>query len=184
MTRVQALMLAAAITLGLTPALARAAGPDDALAAKIGDAKHSLLDGIAQAEKANGAAISAKFELEDGKVMLSVYTAKDGREKDAEHNTLMELGGDATAVAWEPKSEVFGDKEHLTRAAMHLTVMQLTKLSLSDLIKKAGAAQKGTVYSAIPAVKNGKAIVEVLVATADKKGVALNLDAQTGKAVK
>src|SRR3989449_444906 len=47
------------------------------LAAKMKDAKVSLEKGIA-ASKAKGNPISAKYEVEDGKLQLSVYTAKDG----------------------------------------------------------------------------------------------------------
>ena len=151
------------------------------LIGKLVGSKHSLLEGIAQAEKENGLAISAKFEFEDGKLNLSVYTAKQGRGVDAEHNTLMELGGDASAAKWTPEAEVFKDKEHLTRSATHLTLMQLTKMTLAECIEKAAAAQKGTVYSAIPAVKAGKAVVNVLVAAPDGKSVAVSIDVQTGK---
>ena len=65
-----------------------------------------------------------------------------------------------------------------------MTVLQLTKLSLSDIAKKAAAMQKGTVYSAIPAVKGGKPVVNVLVATPDGKSVSLIVDAQTGEALR
>ncbi|HEX9579424.1 MAG TPA: hypothetical protein VF993_16835, partial [Myxococcales bacterium] len=45
------------------------------LAAKLKGAKVSLEQGIA-ASKAKGTPISAKYEVEDGKLQLSVYTAK------------------------------------------------------------------------------------------------------------
>jgi uncharacterized membrane protein YkoI len=161
------------------------------LIAKLGESKHSLLEGIAQAEKAgaiqdaaeHGAsfAISAKFELEDGTLSLSVYVAQKGREQDAEHNTLMELAGDASVPEWKPEIEVFKDNEHVARSAMQLTVMQFTKLSLADAIGKAAAVQKGTVYSAIPAIMGGKAVVNVLVAAPDGKSVGVAIDLSTGK---
>ena len=163
---------------------AEESGEAKALIAKLGESKHSLLDGIAQAEKENGPAISAKFEFEDGKLMLSVYTAKQGRDRDAEHNTLMELNGDASAPQWQPKAEVFEDKAHIARSAMQLTLLQLTKLSLSDIARKAAAMQKGTLYSAIPAVQGGKPVVNVLVATPDGRSVSLSMDAQTGQALR
>src|SRR5262249_32657396 len=54
--------------------------------------KHKLSEGIKQAaSKAPEAAISAKFELEEGKLSLSVYTAEKGLDTDAEHNVLKEL---------------------------------------------------------------------------------------------
>jgi len=148
---------------------------------RLPQSKLSLIDGIRQAEKDNGPAISAKLEVEDGILWLSVYTAKNGRAADAEHNTLMELKGDATTTPWQPKTEVFADKEHIARASMQLTALQLTKLTLADLIQKAAALQKGTVYSAIPGIKAGKAVVEVLVATPDGHSVPITLDVQNGR---
>lgn len=175
---------AAALVIPLLSAAPARAAEAAAVVSKLGESKHTLLDGIAQAEKANGPAISAKFELEDGKLMLSVYTAKAGRGADAEHNTLMELIGEAAAPRWQAKSEVFEDKPHIARSAMQLTIMQMTRLSLSDLVKKAAAIKQGTVYSAIPSVKGGRPVVDALIATPDGKSAALVLDAVTGQAVK
>jgi uncharacterized membrane protein YkoI len=157
---------------------------DSALLASLSQSKHSLTEGIAQAEKQNGAAISAKFEVEDGKFWLSVYTAKSGLKNDAEHNQLIELKGEANAATWTPATEVFEDKKHLTRSAMQLTLVQTSKLSLIDAIKKAGTAQAGTVYSAIPAVKDGNPVFNVKVATADGKSVNLIVDGKTGQVSK
>lgn len=50
---------------------------------------------------------------------------------------------------------------------MQLTLMQLSRMSISDVIKKAEAQQPGTVYSAIPAVQDGRPVVNVLIATRD-----------------
>ncbi len=154
------------------------------LLSRLRESKLSLIDGIRQAEKANGPAISAKFEMKGDKLMLSVYTAKDGLGKDSEHNTLMELIGDATQVQWTPETEVFEDKPHIARSAMHLTAMQLTKMTLADVVKRASTQQQGTVYSVIPAVRDGKSVFDVMVATPDGKNAHLTLDATTGKAVK
>jgi uncharacterized membrane protein YkoI len=162
-----------------------AADQDDAAwLGKLKDSKHSLADGIAQSEKENGVGISAKFEIKGETLMLSVYTAKEGLGKDAEHNALIELQGDAAKSPWTPEIEVFEDKKHLTRAAMQLTLVQLSKLTLADAIKKAEAAQPGTVYSVIPAVKDGAPVFDVKVATADGKSVHLTVDGKTGKASK
>lgn len=154
------------------------------LLAKLKESKHSLADGLKQAEKEEGLAISAKFEMEGDELSLSVYTAKQGRNVDAEHNTLMELAGDPTKDQWEPKKEVFADKPHIARASMHLTLMQVTKLTLEDVIKKAAAQQPGTVYSVTPAIHNGKPVFDVLVATPDGKSVPLTIDLRTGKVIK
>jgi len=154
------------------------------LLAKLKESKHSLADGIKQAEKEEGLAISAKFEMEGEELSLSVYTAKQGRNVDAEHNTLMELAGDPTKDQWEPKKEVFEDKPHIARASMHLTLMQLTKLTLVDVIEKAAAHHPGTVYSVTPAIHNGTPVFDVLVATPDGRSVPLTIDLRTGRMIK
>src|SRR5262245_40945709 len=80
-------MLAASVAVmmvgGLT--LGRALGDEDeasenarGLLPQVASAKVSLEQGLAAAE-ASGTALSAKFEMEDGKLQLSVYTKKDGK---------------------------------------------------------------------------------------------------------
>ena len=61
--------------------------------------------------------------MERDELSLSVYTAKQGRNTDAEHNTLTELAGNLIIDQWQPKKEVFEDKAHIARASMHLTLM-------------------------------------------------------------
>ena len=79
----------------------------------------------------------------------------------------MEVFGPETDAAWKPETEIFADKEHIARSAMQLTLMQLTRMSLADVIKKAEGQQAGTVYSAIPALQGARPVVDVLVATRD-----------------
>jgi len=57
---------------------AEAAKNAPALAAAVKDATVSLEAGL-RASEAEGKPISGKFEIEDGKLQLSVYTAKDGQ---------------------------------------------------------------------------------------------------------
>jgi hypothetical protein len=151
---------------------------DTQLLSKLSAARHTLADGIRQAEAGNGPAISAKFEIKGDQLMLSVYTAKQGRARDAEHNTLMELIGPATDATWKPETEVFEDREHIARSAMQLTLMQLSRMSLADAIKKAESQQSGTAYSAIPSVQNGRPVVDVLVATRDGQSKHVTIDLQ------
>ena len=161
---------------------ATAAGDDEqsakAVTARLKESKISLADGIRQSEKQYGLAISAKFELEDGALNLSVYNAKEGRGKDAEHNVLTEAAGDATKVPWTPKMEVFEDKEHLKRAATHLTILQTSKLGLADVVQK--VSDRGTVYSVTPTIVGNSPVFELLVATADGKSAKFIVDARTG----
>jgi hypothetical protein len=151
-------------------------GDDSQLLAKLSARKHSLADGIRQAETGNGPAISAKFEMKGDELLLSVYTAKQGKERDAEHNTLMELIGPATTAQWAPETEVFEDKAHIARSAMHLTLVQLSRMSLAEAVAKAEQRQGGTAYSAIPAVHEGRPVVEVLVATKDGQSKHVTID--------
>ena len=171
------MQIVATIVALVSPFMALAADSGDAeTVGRLATSKHTLVDAIHQAEKANGSVISAKFEYEDGKLWLGVYAAKSGRGADAEHNTLLELKGEPDAAAWKPETEVFADKAHLTRSAMQLTLMQLSKASLADIVTKASAGQTGTAYSAIPEVKNGKPVVVVMFATADGKTHAVDVD--------
>ena len=151
-------------------------GDDAQLLAKLPSRRRNLVDGIRQAEQANGPAISAKFELEGSDLMLSVYTAKRGRQADAEHNVLMELNGAATAASWQPKTEVFEDVPHVARSAMQLTLLQLSRTSLAAAIARAEFLRPGTAYSAIPTVLEGRPVVEVKLATPDGKSTAVTID--------
>ena len=170
------IVVATIIALGTSLTLHAAESGDTDTISRLATSKHTLVEAIRQAEKSNGSVISAKFEYEDGKLWLGVYAARNGRGADAEHNTLIELKGEPNAAIWKPETEVFADKEHLTRSAMQLTLMQLSKASLADLVTKASAGQAGTPYSAIPEVMNGKPVVVVMFATPDGKSHAVEID--------
>jgi hypothetical protein len=120
--------------------------------------------------------ISAKLEFEEGKLWLSVYGAKAGLERCAEKNELFELKGEATAEKWQPKREVFEDKEHLTRASVQLTLMQTTRLTLAAALDKAEALKRGAVYSAIPVLKDGKTAIAVRARSQDGQPVQVIID--------
>jgi hypothetical protein len=132
----------------------------------LGKSKLSLLQGVRQA-KDRGAVISAKFELEDGKLSLSVYTAEKGLSVPAEKNVLEELSG-SPEDKWDPKVEVFKDVEHVSRSAEQLAIVAMGRTPLADLIARVQKAHGGTVFSVKPVVKNHKPMAEVLVATKGK----------------
>src|ERR1700680_4726127 len=86
--RMMMLMTVGAIALGFA-GLAGFAGNDafsaddedasqEALIKLLGTAKINLQQGLAASEQ-QGKPISAKFEADDGKLQLSVYTAKEGK---------------------------------------------------------------------------------------------------------
>lgn len=150
---------------------------------RLGASKHTLLDGIRHAEKLGCSPISAKFEVEDGKFWLSVYSAKK-MDAHAEHNTLIEFKGEASAPLFDPKPDVFQDAPHVARSATQLTLLQVATLSLEDAIKRASSVQDGTVYSAIPMIKNGQPVAEIAVAKPDGKTALVDVDLRSGAARK
>jgi len=158
------------ITLGgfFSPANAEDAKETQALLRELGKAKLSLRDGVRQATHGSAVPISAKFELEDGKLSLSVYTAEKGLRVDSEKNILQERSGSPEQDKWTPNVEVFKDVEHVARASEQLTLMALGKASLAEIIERAQKAQPGTVFSVTPVIRNHRPAAEVLVA---EKGV-------------
>src|SRR5881392_1980740 len=149
--------------------LAPIAGAEDskdtqALLEALGKSKLTVLDGVRQAAKGGAVPISAKFELEDGKLSLSVYTAAKGLSVPPEHNVLQELSGSPEGEKWTPNVEVFKDVPHVARSSEQLTLMALGKASLTTIIARVQKTQSGTVFSLTPVISNHRAVAEVLVA--------------------
>jgi predicted nucleic acid-binding OB-fold protein len=105
-----------------------------ALIKALGGAKHSLLQGIAQVAKGNEVPIEAKYEMEDGKLMLSIYTSTKGFDTAAEDNSFNEYIGDATTTTWAPKKEVFADLKHIARSAQYHALLSMTKTTIPTII--------------------------------------------------
>ena len=141
---------------------ASAEGADQALLRAISGAKVTLVQGIAQVAKGTEVPTEAKYEMEDGKLMLSVYTSAKGFDTAAEDNSFNEYGGEATAAAWTPKKEVFTDLKHIARSAQYHTLLSMTKVTIPAIIQKAAA--QGTVFSVKEKVRNGKPVFEVMTA--------------------
>ena len=153
-----------------------------ALLKELPKSKVSLADGVKQVSKAPETAISGKFELEDGKLSLSIYTVEKGLAVDAENNVLKEFAGSPEQAPWNPEAATFKDVEHVSRASMQLTLSSLSKSSLMDIVQRAGKDQKGTVFSVNPKSSDGKHFFEVLVA-AQGKVVVLRYEVLTGKLI-
>jgi hypothetical protein len=115
----------------------------------------TMADALAATEAKYGPTIEAKYELDDsGALSLSVYPAGKGGGLDAERN-LFEEASAAPASPWSPSLEIFHDQEHLTRSARDLTLVQLSRVSLADVV--AEASEYGSVYWAIPTIQEGRA---------------------------
>ncbi len=116
---------------------AEAAKNAPALAAALKDASVSLADGI-KASESEGMPISAKYEVEDGKLQLSVYTMKGDKYSEVivDHKT--------GKVA---KAEPITGGEDLEAAQDQGKAMGSTKRSLGELVAKAEQANAG--YKAV-----------------------------------
>src|SRR5258707_3624323 len=150
------------VTLAGTVAAQAAENADEVLIKAISGAKITLVQGIAQVAKGTEVPTEAKYEMEDGKLMLSVYTSAKGFDTAAEDNSFNEYGGDATAAAWSPKKEVFTDLKHIARSAQYHTLLSMTKIGIPAIIQKASA--QGTVFSVKEKVRNGRPVFEVMTA--------------------
>jgi uncharacterized membrane protein YkoI len=162
---VRTLFIAASIAAFALSARAEEKGD---LAGKMKEAKVSLDRGIA-ASASTGTPISAKYEVEDGKLQLSVYTAKGGAfsEVIVDHKT--------GKVA---KSEPIKGGDDLTAAKAQNEAMSKAKTSLHAAVSKAVKANKGyKAVSAMPSMKDGHPIADVtLMKGADSKTVSETLD--------
>ena len=153
--RSSALGLAAVVVASFAgPPPALAIGPDQEhaeLANVLSGAKVSLQQGFTASER-EGQPISGKFEMDEGKLQLSVYTTKEGKffEVIVDH-----MSGNVTKV--EPITE----GEDLDHAKAQKAAMDRAKVKLADAATKAKGQAKGEaaevlVVSAVPELKDGR----------------------------
>ena len=147
--------------------------------------KISLLQGIAYAEKTSGPATSAKFEVgDDGKLALSIYTVPEGLRVQPENATLTEISGAASEGYPGLKAEVFTDKEHIARASVHMTLFQLSKANLIQVIARALRIQPGIPIDVRnPMVQNHRAVAEVVIVGKGMNVYNIKIDLQSGQSL-
>lgn len=138
------------------------------LAKAFSTAKVSLQRGLS-ASAAAGTPISAKYEVEDGKLQLSVYTKKGSgfSEVVVDHTT--------GKVA---KTEAITSGDDLTAAKAQGEAMAKAKRSLRTVADQAAKENKGyRVVRVMPALKEGHPVAEVtLVKGSEFKAVSEKLD--------
>ncbi|HEX5326631.1 MAG TPA: hypothetical protein VFW75_08185 [Acetobacteraceae bacterium] len=139
-----------------------------ALAKALPDAAVSLQQGLMASER-EGNPISGKFELDDGALQLSVYTAKGDKftEVIVDHKT--------GAIK---KAETITDSDDLKDAKEQNDAMQKAALSLSAATAKAVAANAGYVaVKVVPTMKERHPIADVtLMKGTDVRNVEQRLD--------
>jgi hypothetical protein len=153
-----AIVALAASFAGRQPALA--IGPDQEqaeLANALRGVKVSLQQGFTASER-EGQPISGKFEVDNGKLQLSVYTAKEGNffEVIVDHAT--------GSVA---KVEPITEGEDLTHAKAQKAAMDRAKVKLADAATKAKGQAKGevadpVVVSVVPELKDDRPEAEIV----------------------
>jgi hypothetical protein len=128
---------------------------DHQLIKGVTDAKVTLQQGLTAAAK-QGQPISAKFEVEDGELQLSVYTAKDGKfsEVIVDHTT----GNIA-------ETEAITEGEDLTEAKSQSAAMEKAKIDLKTAVDKSATTSGSRAISVTPALKDGRAVAAVILLT-------------------
>jgi uncharacterized membrane protein YkoI len=162
----------AVLVLLIAPGLAQTA--DDKakehaeLSKALKDAKIPLERGLTASAK-EGKPISAKYEVEDGKLQLSVYTMK------ADHFSEVIVDHKTGKIA---KTEPITQGDDLAHAKEQSEAMAKAKRSLGAAASEAIEENKGyRVVSVFPAVKDGHPVADVtLVKGAEWKTVSEKLD--------
>ena len=129
------------------------------LAKAVSAAKVSLEKGLV-ASAMEGKPISAKFEVEDGKLQLSVYTMKGDKfyEVVIDHQT--------GKIA---KTDPITEGEDLAAAKSQSEAMAKAKLSLREVVSKAVAEHKGfLVVSALAELKDGHPVANLSLVKGDE----------------
>ena len=130
-------------------------GNQAAVAKAVLTARVSLERGLS-ASASHGQPISAKFEMEEGKLQLSVYTVKDAKyfEVTVDHNTGKVV-----------KAEPIAEGEDYTAAQSQSAAMAKAKVSLRAAVQKALRDNAGyRAVSITPSLKDGRAVADVTLA--------------------
>jgi hypothetical protein len=156
------LVVAAALP-SVGPAPASAQDEDvAALAAALKDIAFTLQDALKLSEK-EGQPISAQFEIDDGKLQVSIYTSKGGE--------FVEVIADPKTSAMV-RSEKITDDDELSEAADQKAAMAKAKISLlaaTDAAVKDNAGSRA--IAVFPDLRDDHAVAEVtlLQGTTEKK---------------
>ena len=126
-------------------------GNQAALLKAISGAKISLEQGIAQVAKGPEVPTEAKYEMEDGKLMLSVYTSAKGfsTARTIRSSSIPEMQARQAGL----EKGGIRDFKHIARSAQYHSLRH-DQADDPAIIQKASA--QGTVFSVKEKVRNGK----------------------------
>ena len=150
----QKTMIVAMLSLAFCPAgFARGADGQHTLIKSLGSAKVSLQQGLAVAQR-KGQPISGKFEVEDGKFQLSVYTANNGQFSEV----LVDYSTGKIA-----KSEPITQGGDMDVAKSQSAALAKAKIDLRAAVNKTVKESRGfRAVSVTPGLKDGHAIASVV----------------------
>ncbi len=134
-------------------------GNQAAVAKAVLTARVSLERGLS-ASASHGRPMSAKFEMEEGKLQLSVYTATGGK--------FFEVVVDPSSGA-VVKTEPIGEGEDYTAAQSQSAAMAKATVSLRAATQRALQGNAGfRAVSATPSLKDGHAVADVALAKGEE----------------
>jgi hypothetical protein len=159
------MILAVLLILGAPGARAQDHDDDDdeqdqsAVAKALPQAKVSLSQAL-QASEHEGKPISAKFEVEDGKLQLSVYTMKGDKFSEV---VVDHMSGKTL------KAEAITGGEDLTAAKSQGEAMAKAKKSLRAAVEEALKANKGyRAVSIFPEIEDGHPVADITLAKGEE----------------
>jgi len=131
----------------------------EALLKLLGASKINLQQGLAASEQ-QGQPISGKFEVEKGKLQLSVYTAKDGKF----FEVLVDyMNGGVTKV------ESITEGDDLAAAKSQSAAMAKAKTTLKEAVDKAAAqSANARVISVVPSLKDERPVASIALLDGEK----------------
>ena len=134
-------------------------GSKAGLAKAVMGARISLERGL-DASAVQGRPISGKYEMEEGHLQLSVYTAKDGK--------FSEVIVDYNSGKVE-KAEPITESEDLSAATAQNAAMAKAKVSLRAALEKALRANANFhAISVTPSLKDGRPVADVVLAKGEE----------------
>jgi len=150
----------AAVCWGSTLAAQDKEEGNPAAAAKAALSARVSLDRGLAASASHGRPISAKFEMDEGKLQLSIYTMKGGK--------FFEVSVDPSSGA-VVKTEPIGEGEDYTAAQSQSAAMAKAKVSLRAAVQRALRGNAGfRAVGVTPSLKDGRAAADVTLAKGEE----------------
>ena len=122
-------------------------------ARRLSESRHTLRDGIQFALDKGELPLAVRFKDQKGKLVLIVWTAKQGFEKDASYNELGQWWGRATVDPWQPQEQIFPDAERIAKSAYQWTLLALSTVTLQDVLATAEKEGVGTPFFIEPRIE-------------------------------